>query len=211
MNDEIIRVAILSPALAVRLGLRALLEQDSGIEVVIESSDFIALENRPQEIDVIILAPGANSLGDWSKVDDGSNPDLPLLFLTDEARDLQMVANLPVPVWGALSLDASEDELSIAIRALHLGMTIVPPELLAPVFSSYAISADADLVEALTPRESEVLELVAQGLANKQIARELDISEHTVKFHISAIYRKLGVTNRTEAVRTGMRLGLVLL
>jgi two-component system, NarL family, response regulator YdfI len=178
-----------------------------------DSQDFLNsfLEHQPQEIDVIILAPGVDSLGDWSKIDDGSNPDLPLLLLTDEARDLQMVANLPVPVWGALSLDASEDELSIAIRALHLGMTIVPPEFLEPMLSSSLVSGEYDLVEALTPRESEVLELVAQGLANKQIARQLDISEHTVKFHISAIYRKLGVTNRTEAVRAGMRLGLVLL
>jgi len=211
MNDETIRVAILSPAVAVRVGLRALLEQDSDIVVAVETSDFVALENQPPEIDVLILAPGADSLGDWSKVDDGFTPDIPLLLLTDEARDLQVVANLPLPAWGVLSLDAAEDELSVAIRALQLGLTIVPPEFLESGLPSSMISEDYDLVETLTPRESEVLELVAQGLANKQIALELDISEHTVKFHISAIYRKLGVTNRTEAVRAGIRLGLVLL
>ena len=70
---------------------------------------------------------------------------------------------------------------------------------------------DEGLIEDLTSRELEVLSLLAEGLANKQIAYELEISEHTVKFHISSIYTKLGVTNRTEAVMTGARLGLIAL
>lgn len=67
------------------------------------------------------------------------------------------------------------------------------------------------LVDPLTDREAEVLQLLARGMANKQIALELGISEHTVKFHISSIYTKLGAGNRTEAVRLGVRRGLVLL
>jgi DNA-binding NarL/FixJ family response regulator len=67
------------------------------------------------------------------------------------------------------------------------------------------------LIEPLTERELEVLQQLAQGLANKQIALSLGISEHTVKFHISGIYSKLGATNRTEAVRLGVRRGLVVL
>lgn len=66
-------------------------------------------------------------------------------------------------------------------------------------------------IEALTEREQEVLQLLAQGLANKQIAGQLGISAHTVKFHISSIYGKLGATNRTEAVRIGLQIGLILL
>jgi len=65
------------------------------------------------------------------------------------------------------------------------------------------------LTEQFTPRESEVLQLVAQGLANKQIASVLEISEHTVKFHISSIYTKIGATNRTEAVRLGLQAGII--
>ena len=65
--------------------------------------------------------------------------------------------------------------------------------------------------EPLTPRESEILQHLAQGLTNKQIAWKLSISEHTVKFHISSIYGKLGATNRTEAVRMGARHGIILL
>ena len=67
------------------------------------------------------------------------------------------------------------------------------------------------MFETLTGREIEVLQYVAQGLANKQIGLAMGISEHTVKFHISSIYAKLGVSNRTEAVRRGVRLGLIAL
>jgi DNA-binding NarL/FixJ family response regulator len=67
------------------------------------------------------------------------------------------------------------------------------------------------LNEPLTERENQVLQLLAYGLANKQIALRLGISEHTVKFHISSIYNKLGTTNRTEAVRAGVQRGLVLI
>jgi DNA-binding NarL/FixJ family response regulator len=67
----------------------------------------------------------------------------------------------------------------------------------------------APLVEQLTPREHEVLALVADGLRNRDIARELGITEHTVKFHLSAVFGKLGAASRTEAVRRGLQLGLI--
>jgi ATP/maltotriose-dependent transcriptional regulator MalT len=72
-------------------------------------------------------------------------------------------------------------------------------------------SVEPELYEALTPRELEVLEVLAQGLSNRAIASRLVISEHTVKFHVSAIFGKLGAENRTDAVRRGVRLGLVAL
>ncbi len=90
---------------------------------------------------------------------------------------------------------------------------IVPPGLFAPGAMRQLVTLpDADpLLEPLTERESQVLQLLAQGLANKQIAASLGISEHTVKFHISSIYGKLGATSRTEAVRNGVQHGLVFL
>jgi DNA-binding NarL/FixJ family response regulator len=72
-------------------------------------------------------------------------------------------------------------------------------------------SVEPELYEALTPRELEVLEVLAQGLSNRAIAARLAISEHTVKFHVSSIFGKLGAENRTDAVRRGVRLGLVAL
>lgn len=211
MNEETIRVAILSPTLAVRVGLRALIETDNDIEVVAEAIDLAALWSPTQEVDVVVIASGAESVDTWGGSLSGSSLDIPILLLSDNLSDIQILAGLSVPAWGVLSLDASEEELAAAIHAINLGLNISPPEYLELVLTSSRFSDDEELVEALTPRESEVMELLAQGLANKQIALALDISEHTVKFHISAIYRKMGVTNRTEAVRIGMRLGLVLL
>ena len=72
-------------------------------------------------------------------------------------------------------------------------------------------SVEPELYEALTPREREVLEVLAQGLSNRAIASRLAISEHTVKFHVSSIFAKLGAENRTDAVRRGVRLGLIVL
>jgi DNA-binding NarL/FixJ family response regulator len=88
------------------------------------------------------------------------------------------------------------------------------PAFMKPVLSRL-LNAEAEEgeapVEALTERETQILQLLARGLANKQIAAALGISEHTVKFHVSSIYAKLGATNRTEAVRKGLQRGLVLL
>lgn len=211
MSDQAIQVAILSPTLAVRVGLRALLEVESGIDVVAESAEISSLWNLDRELDILVMVPGSESLDNWSGSLEGSTLDFSILLLTDTQRDVQALVGLQLPVWGVLSMDAAEDELLTAVRALSLGLNIAPSEYLEPLLTPYSLTEEDELIDPLTPRETEVLELLAQGLANKQIALALDISEHTVKFHISAVYRKLGVTNRTEAVRMGMRLGLVLL
>ena len=84
-------------------------------------------------------------------------------------------------------------------------------ELYQPSLLDGMPQATSQAEEVLTDREIEVLQLLAQGLANKQIAQTLNISTHTVKFHVSSIYNKLGATNRTEAVRNGVQNGLILL
>ena len=115
-----------------------------------------------------------------------------------------------------LAMDVNGDELVSAIRAVEAGLVVVPPtvsaELLAlarPV-ATYA-SASANVSVTLTPREREVLALLAQGLANKMIAPRLGISEHTVKTHVAAVYDKLHARNRAEAVVAAARQGLLLL
>jgi DNA-binding NarL/FixJ family response regulator len=113
-----------------------------------------------------------------------------------------------------VTYDASAEELAAAVLALHEGLLVGTPALLEPLlprFLSNQTEQVDSLTEPLTERESEVLQYLARGLANKQIAATLGISEHTVKFHVSSIYAKLGATNRTEAVRTGVKQGLVLL
>ena len=100
------------------------------------------------------------------------------------------------------------------MRALGEGLWAGSPALLGSLLERRpaVLLEDGDpIVDPLTPREREVLQLAAEGLANKQIALSLGISEHTVKFHLSSLYTKLGVTSRTEAIRAGARRGWVVL
>jgi DNA-binding NarL/FixJ family response regulator len=135
-----------------------------------------------------------------------------VLLLTD---DLSAAARLvDLPVWGVLSLDASLEELSAAVHALGEGLWAGSPALLGSLLERqpvFPLDAGDPIIDPLTPREREVLQLAAEGLANKQIALSLEISEHTVKFHLSSLYTKLGVTSRTEAIRAGARRGWVVL
>jgi DNA-binding NarL/FixJ family response regulator len=115
-----------------------------------------------------------------------------------------------------LAADVNGDELIGAIHAVDAGLVVVPPtvsaELLAlvrPVAAYTSMNTNAGV--ALTPREREVLALLAQGLANKMIAPRLGISEHTVKTHVAAVYEKLHARNRAEAVVAAARQGLLLL
>lgn len=156
--------------------------------------------------------------------------DAPVLLVQDP-NDITTETPLPAaltgrPSWGVISSEASGEALRAAVRALAYGLVVLPPEraqdMLAqnefapggartPLAGQPIFRPDDEPVEPLTPREGDVLRLLAQGLTNRQIAASLGISEHTVKFHVSAIYAKLRVSNRAEAVRTGARWGFVAL
>ena len=131
-------------------------------------------------------------------------------FDTDE----RIWAAVQAGAQGYLLKGAPRDELFRAVRVVHSGGALLQPivagKLLRHVQHS-AATADSGLpnVESLTAREREVLDLMAQGLANKEIARDLVISERTVKFHVSAILAKLGATNRTEAVTVAAQRGII--
>jgi DNA-binding NarL/FixJ family response regulator len=106
-------------------------------------------------------------------------------------------------IGGLLQATASSEQIVQAIKSVAAGLTVVDP---AFVPSS---SEDESFAEHLTPREAEVLRLLADGLGNKDIAQRLSISEHTIKFHIRSILGKLGAASRTEAVTRGLRSGLI--
>ena len=122
---------------------------------------------------------------------------------------------LAVQAWhagarGLLLRDADGPALEAALVAVAQGQVVLAPELAAVILPSGDHQPER-LAEELTPRELEVLNLLAEGLANKEIAYRLGVSEHTVKFHVNAILAKLGAQSRTEAVVRATRLGLVLL
>lgn len=198
-----IRVLLNVSSPALRAGLRALLSSDKTIKVVNDSLD------EENETDVIITSVSPASFADASTRLSTSNEvdtDSPaaILLLSDDQLNVREMRRL-FRVWGVLPSDASADELTAAVHALSQGLIVGTSTLL--------FESESEPLERgpLTERESEVLGLLAKGLANKQIAVALGISEHTVKFHVSSIYTKLNVTNRTEAVRAGLRGGWIAL
>lgn len=198
-----IRVQLDVPSPALRAGLRALLSSENGIKILNDSLD------DDSEADVVVTsashAPSSgNSINTSNEFDTASAAAT--LYLSDtplNPPDMNRIAR----VWGVLPTDASAEELTVAIQALSQGLIVGTSTLLFETDPENEPLSHGPL----TDRESEVLGLVAKGLANKQIAVALGISEHTVKFHVSSIYSKLNVTNRTEAVREGLRGGWVAL
>jgi len=209
-----IRIALISPTLTLRVGLRALLGDADDVTVVGEGSSLAESDlYAEEEADVLVLAAASFSRADLDdRLAEAQTPPA-LLLLVDEQTDIPNLAKLSLRAWGVLSLESSEEELQAALRALHEGLIAGTPNLLEALLARRPAAGEAQesLAEALTPREIEVLQLLSEGLANKQIALELEISEHTVKFHISSIYSKLWATNRAEAVRLGIQRGLVIL
>ena len=192
------RILLVAPIPALRLGLRALLA-DSDIEIVGEADRLDSPDFLDAEADVLIYASPSASLLE-PKMDGGRS----LLLLSDDPPPLQSLARSRT-AWGTLPLESSREELVAAVHALAQGLIVSTPEFLQP----RAQPNNESGAPSLSDRELEVLELLAQGLANKQIAAALGISEHTAKFHVSSIYTKLGATNRAEAVRQGVRQGLI--
>jgi DNA-binding NarL/FixJ family response regulator len=138
--------------------------------------------------------------------------DFASLFLTNDIESVRGMLNANLRAWGVLSADAGEDELAAGIVAVAEGLWVGAPGLVEGLMrlpKGEESLGEESLIEPLTARELEVLQNMAAGLANKQIALALNISEHTVKFHLSSLYAKLGASSRTEAVRRGIELGLI--
>jgi DNA-binding NarL/FixJ family response regulator len=194
----VIRVLLNISSPALRAGLRALLSSDKDIKVVNDVVD--------EELEADVVITSASGALPPSLSHNGMDPasSAATLFLTDERLNVRELSRA-YRVWGILPTDTSPEELSAAIQALSQGLVVGASTLLFESDSEPASHGP------LTDRESEVLGLLAKGLANKQIAVALGISEHTVKFHVSSIYSKLNVTNRTEAVREGLRGGWIAL
>ncbi len=191
-----------------RAGLRAMLET-GGIEVVGESSSIEELADL-RGIDVLIVGD-EQLLGDVisTLIRDGETA---LLVLSDTGSAASLLRTLPLRGWGIVPPDAPAPELQSAVLSVAQGLVVLSVPVAERLFSSPAAVNALDsrpLDEPLTARESEVLDLLSQGLSNKLIARKLNISEHTVKFHVSSIYTKLGAASRTDAVNKGARHGLI--
>lgn len=199
-----IRVTIVSPNSALRIGLRELLSRQSDFKVVGETVDLESVNEIETEVVVLASVSSVRLLE--------SKSTFAVLFLTDDVQSIRSVLNSNTRAWGLLSPDATEDELVAAVRAVGEGLWVGAPGLVQSLIrltGRRESLGEESLIEPLTAREKEVIQLMAQGLANKQIALALNISEHTVKFHLSSLYAKLGISSRTEAVKRGIELGLI--
>jgi DNA-binding NarL/FixJ family response regulator len=206
-----IRVFVLAPTPMMQAGLHALLTAPD-IQVV-------GLSSTPNDLtelaaDVIVIA---DELQLDEVVGALTNPSaLALIVLSENSeRVLSLLRTLELRGWGILPQDVSAMQLQAAVAAVAQNLITIPPQLAGGLYEARPARVRAlnleEPDEQLTPREREVLELVSQGLSNKLIARKLQISEHTVKFHMSSIATKLGASSRTDAVRRGLRHGLITL
>lgn len=205
-----VRVLVVSPFPTVRAGLRALLAEGDGIEVVGEVVGVEEIDaSHPQTPDVALI-DGAGGAGVLQALE-AVAPQLPIVILGAEPPRSRQAWG-PV-ARGYLAHDANAGEIAAAVGAVASGLAVLEPGLIRALIGAElpALNAGAPVEEPLTARELEVLQLIAAGLPNKTIAARLGISEHTAKFHVSAVLAKLDAASRTEAVTTAARQGLLLL
>jgi NarL family two-component system response regulator YdfI len=193
--------------------IRVLLASHSSeLENAIRSSSTLELAGRldPAQLplselagDVLLLDVDDLHDFDWRALAESPIPIVLLVGATDPAL---IGSALRSGIRGAVPRDATPQEIDAAVHAVFAGLVVTAPEYLPETPAS-----SDDLLEPLSAREREVLDLVAEGLSNKLIAHQLNISEHTVKTHVASIFAKLGASSRTEAVSQAIRRGLVML
>jgi DNA-binding NarL/FixJ family response regulator len=204
------RVFVVAPTPMARAGLRSMLAavEDVGVEVVGESGPPAdsAPESALSAAEVVLVVD--EELLDETALAVSEDGTQGLVLLSEEdGAAARLLRVLPPGGWGVVPPDAPPEELGAAVAAVAQGLVVLPRVVADGALAE--APAVEELAEPPTAREGEVLGLLARGLSNKQIARELRISEHTVKFHISSLYAKLGVGNRAEAVSRGARHGLI--
>ncbi|MEM5434631.1 response regulator transcription factor [Paraburkholderia diazotrophica] len=209
------KVAVIAASSRVRASLQALVEPNPALEFVGSAADAETLVDclagsLPDVIVTDIEPEASDALKALFEI--GHAPPA-LVLLSDDPDGDWILDVLPADALAILPLNAMPAEIVMSIEAVAAGLCVLPPDILAKLLSGRKPSHEAasgEPFEALTLREIEVLAMLADGLGNKEIARQLDISDNTVKFHVSSIFGKLGATNRTEAVMLGMRRGFIM-
>jgi two-component system NarL family response regulator len=205
-----VRVLIADDHAVVRSGLRSILDHEADIEVVGEATDGHQALEQAQELlpDVILMDI---NMGDWDGVTAtrrvrNSVPSSRVIVLTNYDEDNLVFSSIRAGASGYLLKEVSGHQLANAIRTVADGFSLIYPSVARRVLDEFgrlrvgsARPDDDQGYSDLTPREREVLKLIASGRANKEIGTELGISERTVKTHISNIFSKLQLTDRTQA------------
>ena len=209
-----INVLVKASSPIAKAGLESLLRPYSDLRLVEDLSKDVQGVESELPADVLLVEadtlsdPGAREALDWAGVGAAA-----VLLIRNPAAE-PVAEALRAGLKAVLRSDIDGPEIKAAIEAAALGLTVLEPSSLDMVLrasSRPAKGSSGTLVEPLTERELEVLKLVAAGLGNKEVAARLEISEHTVKFHVASIMGKLGAGSRTEAVTLGIRHGLIMI
>jgi DNA-binding NarL/FixJ family response regulator len=192
----------------VREGLRAVLSAESDIRVVGETGNGeeavrLAAQLRPDVVLMDLRLPGIDGVAATSRIVAAGTASV--LVLTTYDSDADIVRALAAGATGYLLKDTSREELARGVRGAARGETVLAPPVAARLVTRMRGPAEP----ALTPREAEVLHYIAQGLSNPDIGRVLFINETTVKSHVTRIFEKIGVNDRTAAVTVAIARGIL--
>ncbi|MFC4013623.1 response regulator [Nonomuraea purpurea] len=190
----------------VRDGLRGMFDHVDDIEVVAEASDgfealAMARQARPHVVLMDLRMPGLDGVGAIERLR-ADHPEIKVIVLTTYDTDADVTRAMAAGVAGYLLKDAPREELHRAVRTAAAGGAVLAPSIASALIRGRA-------AQEPSPRELEVLRLVARGAANKEIARTLLISETTVKTHLKHVFAKLGVESRAAAVVVALERGLL--
>ncbi len=211
---EPIRILIVDDHTVVRDGLAAMLEREDDFEVVGQASNGQQAVDRapalqPSVVLMDVRMPEMDGVEAMRQLGE-ADADLKFIVLTTYDTDEYIFDAIEAGAKGFLLKDTSREELFRAIRAVSQGESLIEPGVAARVLDRLAeLSRREQPPSLLSGRESEVLQAVARGAANKQIALELSITESTVKTHVANIFQKLDAGGRTEAVTKALQMGLI--
>ena len=212
--DGTIRVYLADDHELVRQGLQALLSTEEGLSIVGVGADGVEAVQHISELvpDVILLDLQMPRMGGLEAIEviKETLPDARILVLTSFGDEDKVFAAIRAGALGYLLKDSSAKELVQAIRNVYAGHLFLDHEIALKVIEelSKPLADRTPTEEPLTPRETEILRLVARGLSNNEIAEQLVVSERTVRTHISSILAKLHLANRTQAALYALRRGI---
>ena len=209
-----IRVLIVDDHQVVRQGLRFMLEQEESIEVVGDCADgteaiAAVRELRPTVVLLDLFLPGQDGISVLTQLKQ-ERPEVEVLMLTSSTDDEHLLAALRAGALAYLRKTAGVEQIIGSVRAAARGESVLDPRIAARLVREVRTSARRRApLDLLSPREREVLTVLARGRSNRQIAKELAITEETVKAHVSSILAKLHLADRTQAAIFGLQQRLV--
>ncbi len=208
-----IKILVCDDHAIVRIGLRSLIAGNSGMQLVGEATDgekavALAKKLKPDVIIMDLVMPGKDGIAAIKEIKK-KNPHIRILVLTSFSDDNKVISSIKAGANGYLLKDSSPEDLIQAIREVYQGKSSLHPVIAQKVIRELHQPSDhAPANEPLSEREVEVLQYVAQGMSNQEIAGMLKIKEGTVRIHVGNILNKLQLANRTQATLYALRKGL---